>query len=292
MANELFDELSEEVKTAEEEIHVAETAEAENKADTDADKEEAAEKEETEGEKKEVPRIPLPELQAERKRRQAAEAEAAAEREKYARLDERLKILDERMKPPEIPDFNEDPFEHLRQREDRTVQTVEELRKQMEDFGKQTEAQRFQEELTHRVISAENAFRQEHPDYDDAVKHLKQGRAQEYMAMGINDPAQIERMLGQEALQLAQTAMQNNMSPAEMAYNISKSRGYRSENKDKKPVDKLDNVQKGQEKSSSLSNAGGGEERVLDIEALANMDDEDFAKAVDGGQWEKLLRSS
>lgn len=284
-ANELFDELAEDVKTAEDELQSAETAEAKNEVET-----EETETVEAEEEKKETPRVPLPELQAERKKRQAMEAELHAEREKYARLDERLKLLDEKLKPkePEIPTYEDDPFEHLRQREDRTGQAIKDMQKQMQQFTQVNEAQIQQQELTHRVISAENEFRKEHPDYDDAIKHLRDGRAEEYRYMGVDDPHRIEQMIMQESLQLAMTASKNNVSPAEMAYSIALRRGYAP----KKAENKLEAVEKGQARSSSLSNAGGGEERTLDIEALAEMDDADFAAAVQNGQWEKMMRGT
>jgi hypothetical protein len=288
LPNELLAELASEVEEAQTALDGEKVEEEPETAPVEAESTEPETEEVVE--EKETPRIPLPELQAERKKRQAAEAERDEEREKFARLDERLKILDERMKPkePEIPSYEDDPFEHLRQRENQTGQTVESLQKQVEDFGKQSEAQRLQQEMTQRVISSENVFRQDHPDYDDAVQYLRAGRAQEYQAMGMTDPIQIEQALGNEALQLAQTALQNNMSTAEMAYNIAKSRGYTT----KSQPDKLDKVQKGQEKSSSLSNAGGGEERALDIEALAEMDDTDFAKAVEGSNWDKMMKGT
>lgn len=295
--NELFDELSEEVaeaQTALDSEPVEETPEVPTEpipVETEATPAEVeAEPVETEPEEaKETVRVPLPELQAERKRRQAAESERDEERLKFARLDERLNIINERMKPPEqeIPAYEEDPFEHLRQTDQKTGETIEDLRARMEGFDKQNEEQRIHQEITNRVVSSENVFRQDHPDYDEAVQYLRAGRAKEYQAMGMSDPAQIEHALGQEALQLAHTALQNNTSTAEMAYNIAKSRGYVI----KTQTDKLGNVQRGQDKSTSLSNAGGGEERVLDIEALAEMDDADFAKAAEGGNWDKMLKS-
>jgi DNA repair exonuclease SbcCD ATPase subunit len=291
MPNELLDELSSEVEEAQtahdEGVKEVETEEipAEQQAEPVESEEEAEEVEE-----KEIPRIPLPELQAERKKRQETQAELQAEREKFARLDERLNIINEKLAPqePEIPAYEEDPFEHLRQRENQTGETIEDLKKQMEEYNQQNEAQRAQQELTQRVVHSENEFRKVHADYDDAIQHLREGRAKEYMAMGINDPAQIENMLNQEAVQLAQMAQHNNTNLPEMAYNIAKSRGYQG----KTQVDKLDNVEKGQAKSTSLSNAGGSEERVLDLEVLANMDDDDFSKAMKDGQFEKLLKTS
>jgi colicin import membrane protein len=294
--NELLAELASEVEEAQtaHDEGVKEVEEKESEAtpvevEPEKEPEQQAEPVEEEKEEKETPRVPLPELQAERKKRQAAEAERDADREKFARLDERLKIINDQMKPKEeIPAYEDDPFEHLRQREDQTGQTVEDLQKQVEDFGKQTEAQRFQQELTQRVVSSEHVFRQDHPDYDEAVQYLRSGRAREFQAMGMTDQVQIEQALSQEAMQLAQMAVKNGASTAEMAYNIAKSRGYSP----KAQLDKLANVQKGQEKSASLSNTGGGEERILDIEALAEMDDADFAKAVEGNNWDKMMKGT
>lgn len=295
MPNELLAELEAEVKEAETEIQDApEAEEVETPVEAEevpveaeeVEPEEAVEGEPTEG----VGKIPYPQYKREKELRQAAQAEAQEQREKLARLDERLSIINEKLAPkePEIPAYEEDPFEHLRQREDQTGETIEDLKKQMEGINQQNEAQRAQQELTQRVVHSENEFRKSHPDYDDAVQHLRQGRAREYIAMGITDPAQIENMLSQEAIQLAQMAQHNNANLPEMAYNIAKSRGYQG----KTQVNKLDNVEKGQAKSASLSNAGGAEERVLDLEVLANMDDDDFTKAMNDGQWNKLLRSS
>lgn len=294
MPNELLAELEAEVKEAETEIQEEPEAE-EVEAPVEAEEvpveaegvepEEAVEEEPTE----EVGKIPYPQYKREKELRQAAQAEAQEQREKYARIDERLNILNEKLSPKEeIPAYEEDPFEHLRQRENQTGETIENLQRQMEEFNQQNEAQRAQQELTQRVVASENEFRKVHADYDDAIQHLREGRAKEYMAMGISDPAQIENMLNQEAVQLAQMAQHNNANLPEMAYNIAKSRGYQG----KTQVNKLENVEKGQAKSTSLSNAGGSEERVLDIEALANMDDDDFSKAMESGQFEKLLKTS
>jgi len=289
--NELLDELEAEVKEAEAEVQTADDdgvkeVEAEQQAEPVESDETPVEVEEEE--EKETPRVPLPELQAERKKRQDAQAELQAEKEKFARLDERLNIINERFKPqePEIPAYEEDPFEHLRQKENQTGKTVEDLQKQMEENTQHQQAAAAQAELTQRVVFTENEFRVEHPDYDDAVKHLRMGRAQEFIAMGIADPVQIEQMLNQEAVQLTQMAAQNNANVAEMAYNIAKSRGYA---KAAKQPGKLDTIEKGQQKSTSLSNAGGSEERVLDIDVLAEMDDADFADAMKEGKWGKIM---
>lgn len=293
MANELFDDLAAEVKEAEDQLADAPAEEGETETVTEeTETEQQVESvEEEKEEKKETPRVPLPELQAERKKRQALEAEIKERDEKYTRLEERLNLINEKLQP-QTPSYEEDPAEHLRQRGDQTAQSVEELNKRMEEFNQQSEMQRQQYELTQHVVASENEFRQTAPDYDDALAFLRGGRVQEYAAMGITDPAQQQQMLNQESIQLAASAVQAGLSPAELAYNIAVNRGYAKKAGEVQQKDPLDNIEKGQKKSASLSNVGGGEERVLDIEALANMDDDDFSQAMANGQWDKIMRNT
>ncbi|KKK89897.1 hypothetical protein LCGC14_2728520 [marine sediment metagenome] len=110
--------------------------------------------------------------------------------------------------------------------------------------------------------------------------------------MGITDSAQREQALTQDAMQLAHIALQNGTSPAEMAYKIAQERGYKIPAKSTTGDDKLASIQKGQEKSTSLSNAGGSEERIPDAEALANMDDREFDEAMKSGSWDKIMSKS
>lgn len=293
MPNELFDQMEAEVKEAEAELDKAETDVAvapaeESEEAVEAETEAPVEAEEESETKQKM--VPLPALHEERKRRQALEAELKERDEKYARLDERLKLLDEKMRPkePEIPAYEEDPFEHLRQKLTKEEQERGDITKRLSEFEEHQKQQQAQALLHQSVVAAENEFRNEHPDYDEAVNHLKSARAKEYNAMGITDPGQIQQMLSQEAVQLAQMALHNNKSPAQMAYDIAVSRGYAQK---ATAEDKLANIEKGQKKSTSLSGTGGGEERVLDIEALANMSDADFAKAMEDGLWGKVVSS-
>lgn len=308
MPNELFDQMEAEVKEAEAELEKAETdvaatpveegepeapVEAKTEvADTDED---APSEHQDEKETKDVGKVPYPQFKREREARQAAEAARQEYEKKLAVLEDRFTQLNERLTPkeekPEIPAYEEDPFEHLRQKQLLEEQERSEFTKRLSEFEEQQRYQQANAHLHQQVVAAEGQFRVEHPDYDDAVQHLKTARAREYNAMGITDPSQIEQMLGQEAVQLAQMAFHNNRSPAQMAYEIAVSRGY-SQKAAPQPVDKLANIEKGQSKSTSLSGAGGGEQRVLDIEALANMSDEEFSAAMKNGQWGKLVSST
>ncbi len=295
MTNELF---AEDNVDLEAELKKAETQDADDPAEEKVEPETPAEKDETEEteevepeEKKETKQVPLPELLSERKKRQAAEADAAEQREKFARVDERLNLINEKMKPAEAS-YDEDPGAYLKAQAEQTNRAVEGLQEQLKGSNEQTEAQQHQNDLAQGVVASEAAFRVDHDDYDAAIKHLREGRAREFQAMGMNDPAQIEAALTQDALQLAQIASQSGGSPAEMAYRIAQERGYKIPVKSKAGDEKLAVIQKGQEKSTSLSNAGGIEERAPDAEALANMDDREFDEAMKSGSWDKIMGKS
>ena len=279
-AQDADDQAKKEVET-ETQTESVEAKDAQTEQDSEPDKEE----------KKETPRVPLPELQAERKKRQAAEADAAEQREKFARVDERLNLLSEKLKTPETS-YDEDPGTYLREQGEKTQGSVSQLQDQIKQFTEQGEVHQQQNNLVQAVTSSEMAFRQEHNDYDDAIKHLRAGRDREFQAMGITDSAQREQALTQDAMQLAHIALQNGTSPAEMAYKIAQERGYQIPAKSTKGDDKLASIEKGQEKSKSLSNAGGSEERIPDAEALANMDDREFDEAMKSGSWDKIMSKS
>ncbi|KKL73782.1 hypothetical protein LCGC14_2071460, partial [marine sediment metagenome] len=188
MTNELFAEddvdLEKELAESQDADDQAEKVETAPPAE-EGEREEVKEKEEEkpEEEKKETPRVPLPELQAERKKRQAAEADAAEQREKFARVDERLNLLNEKFKAPETP-FEEDPGAYLKEQGEKTQGNISQLQDQIKQFTEQGEAQQQQSNLVQAVTSSEVAFRQEHSDYDDAIKHLRAGRDREFQAMG------------------------------------------------------------------------------------------------------------
>ena len=74
--------------------------------------------------------------------------------------------------------------------------------------------------------SSEAQFRETTPDYDAAINHVVQARAQELSYFGLS-PAQINETIAQEATDIVRAAVQQGRNPAELAYAIAQSRGYR-----------------------------------------------------------------
>lgn len=285
-AEEVKEETTEETETEETTEEQVETKEA---------SEETTEETTEEADDKKQRKVDHGALHAERERRKHLQKQVEEYEAKQKTLEERLNAISEQMKKASeapTPTYEDDPEAYLRAQVEKTGQTVEELRSQMEQSGKQQEAIQSRHELANRIVSSENAFRAENPDYDDAVNFLRQGRVREYQAMGYDDPSQIEQFITNEVFNLAELATRQGMTPAQLAYQVAQARGYAKAEKVENEDKKLEKVQKGQDRSKSLSGAGGESESVLDAEVLANMTDAEFAQAMKEGKWSKVMGSS
>lgn len=272
-------------------------------------------------------KIPFNVFDAERHRRIAAETKARELQEQFSRGDERLRVLTEAIQQqrqpaaPQVeqdpePDPNVDVFEHNKwlsrqfQKERGERQRIEQGLQQREYHGRVASA----------VDQAEQAARAAVPDYDAAVHHLKQSRFTELTRQGI-EPRQAEHILGQEALQLAQNALQAGRNPAQVAYEMAMARGYtpkqaRAAAKEaEEAVDEeagvdgdgmpraangqfvaqksaqVEQARAAQAKHKSLSSAGGGSAAIAirSMNDLANMDQASFNKLKDEDLY-KILR--
>lgn len=220
-------------------------------------------------------------LREERERRQYLEGENRRLSEERARFDERLRIIQEmnRPAPPEEPDETVDPIgtiSHLRQRLAR-----------LEQGGQQwSEQQQQQAQVAQLARAAEqdaSAFRVQTPDYADAFQYWGQSRAAELQAYGV--PAhEIPGRLADEQLQIAASAYQRGVSPAETLYNVAKQRGFRGRAASRNGAgngegasQQIERVATGQQRSQTLSGTGGGAAGIrMTGEQLARMSDEEF----------------
>lgn len=216
-------------------------------------------------------------LREERERRYQLEAENRRLSEERARFDERLRVIQEMNQPapPAEPDENVDPIgtiSHLRERLAR-----------LEQGGQQWSEQQRQQAQTAQLASAAAqdamAFRAQTPDYADAFQYWSQSRANELMAYGV--PAhEVPARLGQEQLQIAASAYQRGVSPAETLYNVAKQRGYsaKAASRNGNGADEhIERVATGQSRSPTLSGTGGGAASVkMTAEQLLSMSNDDF----------------
>ncbi|WP_217589752.1 hypothetical protein [Burkholderia sp. GbtcB21] len=201
----------------------------------------------------------------------------------------------------QIPDYATDPVGHLRA-------TNEALQRQMQQMASYLSGQQQQQEqmtqqqqqhvaVANFIASHEQEFRSQAPDYDAAAAFLQQSRAEEYRALGMTNPIQIQNALQQDLIAMANIAHQSGTNVAQAAYNLAKARGYKAAAAaapQGAPAAQQDNaarlaaVAQGQQHAASLSQAGGAAATPMSIEKLLAMSDADFAKATTGLNWQKL----
>jgi hypothetical protein len=201
----------------------------------------------------------------------ALHEERMKRKELQARLEELEKRLKESPQPqpqqqPEIT-YDDDPIEVLR-RENEQVKQVLNAQYQSE-LTKRQEAAYWQ-----RVTESENAFKQDAPDFDDAVKFLADNRLEELRDIGWSEQ-EAAKILRDEVKWIADKAYQDEVNPAERFYNLAKRRGYAAQqpvvNDNKAAEKKLESIQKGITTNKQLPPASKSVKQDLTAEQLADM---------------------
>jgi uncharacterized protein (DUF934 family) len=229
-------------------------------------------------------------LHKERERRKSVEAEYLTVREKMARAEERLAVLNEVLQQPqapqtaqapeqeEMPDPEKDIFAYVKWQ----AKEIERLKQTQTQVAERTQQQEGLQQLQRAYVQDAQTFAKDKPDFRDAYSHLANSRARELMALGYNEQ-QIRSQLTQEETQIVAQAFQQRRSPAAVLYEQALARGYTPKQaaaaaQAVNPAQKLETVARGQATQKSLSGAGGSSGEGLTVEALANMSESEFAE--------------
>jgi hypothetical protein len=231
--------------------------------------------------------VPQQALHAEREKRKAAEDRERSKDDELAKVREQLDAIAKMReqvaarKPADLP-AADDPaaLEHLRARLNEVEQGQTRISQHMDDTAL---AQREVQELGNVMVQSEARYRQEKPDYDDAINHVIHMRANELALYGLA-PAQIQRTIAEEATEIIRSAVQQGRDPAELGYQIALSRGYRPAEGDGKTEAKpnggaqatIDAIARAKASGKSLGSGGGGSPKALTAEALAALSDDEF----------------
>jgi hypothetical protein len=235
--------------------------------------------------------VPLAALHEERERRKELQRQIE---DVNRRADERFNLIAQKLAAStpapgggaegkrEMPDPEKDAVGAIRM-------TAEEV-KVLSDFKRQVETQAVQSQAIQAVFAhaarLESEFEARAPDFKSASAFLRDARAQELSALGV-DPYRVQQVLGLEKLQLAQAALQQGRNPAEVIYALAKMRGYGPKTgagragAEEGEAAKLARIARGQEAGASLGAASGAAPGKTGIEALLAMSDGEFATALD-----------
>ncbi len=237
--------------------------------------------------------VPHGAFHKERERRKSLETENLSMREKMARADERLAVLNQIIGAQEGPEQvqeeqpinpDEDIFGAFKQ----AMTKLDTLQKQITERDRQDREVLADTGLVQTYQNDAIRFLQEKPDFKDAYFHLVAARHKELEAVGIADQGQRNAMIAQEEKGLVAQALQNKRSPAQVIYQLALTRGFSAgqapaptPNSAPSPAaQKIEQIKAGQQKTASLSSAGGSPGEGMTLEKLANMSDDEFHKNV------------
>ena len=198
--------------------------------------------------------------------------------------------------PEQPPDREEDPVGYLTWQNEQLLQRLDYQTQTQQQTTEQQTQQRAAEAFWNDYNAGVNEYARKTPDYSEAIAFLTDSRRKELAALGCTDPAEQDNVLWQESFQIAALAKQRGQNHAEIFYNLARGRGYKGGQPITQPVNQpavqpkqnLDNVRRGAQAATSLSNMGGAGEEELSAEALISMTDEEFQAATSGKKWNRL----
>jgi hypothetical protein len=172
----------------------------------------------------------------------------------------------------DIPDPEQDPMAALKalQKLAKNFTTTE--RQTTEQSEKQQAETRFITELQGFVQESEADFRGEHPDYDEACKHLKVKLKEEFEDQGYRGP-NLATAVNRELVRLAHTARKNGADPAEVYWRTAVRRGYTAKAGERA----VEQLKRGQEHDVKVPR-GGGRNNNFSRAALLDAKGDDFDK--------------
>lgn len=229
--------------------------------------------------------VPHAALHKERERRKAVESEALAMRDKMARAEERLAILNEALTAPTQqaqqqvqgpPDPETDIFAYVKWQ----AGEIERL-KQGSAQREQVEAQRAGVARLEEAYKADAlSYMQEKPDFPDAYKYIANSYFGELKALGYSE-AEARQRLSIEESNLAAEAFQRGVRPAQVIYERARARGYTPKQAAQAaaqpdPAQKINAIATAQAQQKSLGGSGGASGDTLTVESLANMSEAEF----------------
>ncbi len=228
-------------------------------------------------------RVPLSELLAERERRRTAEAASAADRARLSAIESELGRL--AAEEGALPDGAKDPEGYakaLAARAEKVNAALGQLR-----AAAAAEAQR--NEAGQRIMAAAGAqmaeFARRQPDFESARAFLEADRDAELAALGVGDPVERMRMIGDDRAMIVARALLDGANVGERVYALARRRGYKP---GAPAAEKLALAERGQAAGKSLGSASGGASPALSPEALAALSDSEFAQATKGERWKRL----
>ena len=211
------------------------------------------------------------ELQAQLEALQAQMAETAETVKQIKNPVEPPKTLDQQI--AELPDQIDDP-------DGFKAALAALLKPQAEQVGQvqqQIQEQRQRQAVEQHVAQVEQVFREQAPDYDDALNFAMDARRQELKIWGVPEH-QIEAAIHNEVAGIINNSIATGLNHAQQVYDYAKLRGYQGPKPAATEADRMGKLAATQQSQQSLSAAAGSPSGQYDIATLASMSEAELAK--------------
>lgn len=196
----------------------------------------------------------------------AEKAKAEVASQQLADLQARLAALENPQPKEEVPDFWDNPSEHLNARERALTAQQQSVEERLAAFEKAQQEASENAQLANAIGSAEAAFSAQNSDYYDAVQFAQQARAAQIKAV---QPWKTDQQVAQDVMEeghsIARQALENNQNPAEIFYNYARQVGF---SQTPAPQEKLVQQATAQKRATSLGSASGGGPSGVSYSAL------------------------
>lgn len=266
-----------------------ETAKPENKAEEPAIDDKKAQEE------KDFDRNYKAAMHEEREKRKQFQSELQEVRERNAKMEARFQQLVEKMSQPQQQEvsYEENPLEALRVNQEKINKHLEQQHKMTEAQQQQAQREYQKQQFIQKYQSACYEYAKENPEFKQAYDYLVDSHKAQFLAAGYSE-AEATQVIIDDEMALAAKAFKDEVNPGERLFKIAKLRGYSGAKPTEQMAEpkiaadgqkKMEVLQKGIEASKTLNNAAGKAKDNLTLEALAEMDDEEFDK-----NWSKIIK--
>ena len=187
-----------------------------------------------------------------------------------------LQEIQARMNPPSpLPSIDTEPVDYFLHKNQQLEQSLQQVQQQFQEQQNQQQSQAQDANLRRELASIEAEFVSKTPDYMESANYLKQQVANDLYNRGVSQE-DLGRAVDEQMKAMVLQSANMGANPAEFAYNLAKSRGFKS-----KPVidtSKIASIQKGQVAAKSLSSATGKVKGELTMESMAEMSDDELSE--------------
>jgi hypothetical protein len=240
--------------------------------EVDEIEDDAGEPERSDKQKRQV--VPIKALHKEREQRKVFEAKTRELEIYNARVTERMEMMLRQMQPQDDAqsqeiDADQDPIGAFKQESARR----QELEQRVAAFEQARAREAEETQIVNFAKSEEAKFIEVQPDYYDATEHLKQVRFNELTTLGYA-PQQIQEIMYNDVREIIVSAAKAGRSPAEVAYEFAKGRGYVVRSKSEVAPPQLRPSTKSLSQGSG--SASSGTMTAADFLALSPEDAEEF----------------